>query len=231
MNAIAPRTMSRLRLDVAGREIARAALYLATARAGKREGAKRQAGNRKREKRPMQAMAPTLERFRHGQTIERYDGAVVEAGAMGHRVVDACLLDRLRERGILGSGEPALLRHSSGLWLRGLFQDSGAMRAVTMRLEFFHSGGDPTRAAVFERSHAASVAYARFQAAMEAMEWRDFHGTGAAMIPARKRRAGHAVREIACWDRLPAGFGVAEIRAAFDRLVLVMERVGVVGEG
>ena len=149
---------------------------------------------------------------------------------MGHRVVDACLLDRLRERGIFGKGEPALLRHSAGLWLRGLFHDSGAMRSVTMRLEFFEAAGSgPTRTTVFERSQAASEAYARFQAAMVAMEWREFYGAGASMAPAAKKRAGHAVREIACWDRLPSGFGVAEIRAAFDRLVLVMERVG--GDG
>jgi hypothetical protein len=212
MNAITP----RMRFDVVGREIARAALYLATARVGKRD---------------RDAMAPTLERFAHGQTIERYDGAVVEAGAMGHRVVDACLLDRLRERGIFGRGEKALLRHSAGLWLRGLFHDSGAVRAVTMRLEYFEAtGSGPARTTVFERSQAASVAYARFQAAMDAMAWREFYGAGAAMGMAQKKRAAQAVREIACWDRLPAGFGVAEIRAAFDRLVLVMERVGVVGE-
>jgi len=214
MTAIAP----RMRLDIVGREIARAALYLLTARADRRGTPLLAKKKRETPKRALHSMAPTLERFRHGQTIEAYDGAVVEAGLRGHRVVDACLLDRLRERGVLGKGEPALLRHSAGLWLRGLFHDSGAMRSVTMRLEVAHSGGDPTYASVLEKSHAASRAYALYQAALE-------------MVAAiAGQRAADAAREIACWDRVPAGCDVARIRAAFDALVEAMDAVGGAGE-
>ncbi len=214
MTVIAP----RMRLDVVGREIARAALYLLTARADRRETVAPAKKKREVQKRTLHSMAPTLERFRHGQIIEAYDGAVVEAGLRGHRVVDACLLDGLRERGVFGRGESALLRHSAGLWLRGLFHDSGAMRSVTMRLEMAQSGGDPTYASVPEKSHAASRAYALYQAALE-------------MVAASAgQRAAETVREIACWDRVPAGCDVARIRAAFDALVEAMEAVGGVGE-
>jgi len=214
MTVIAP----RMRLDIVGREIARAALYLLTARAGRRGTLAPAKKQRERQKRALHSTAPTLERFRHGQIIEAYDGAVVEAGLRGHRVVDACLLDRLRERGIFGRGENALLRHSSGVWLRGLFHDSGAERSITMRLQFFHNGGDPSYASVLEKSHAASRAYALYQAALE-------------MVAAiAGPRAADAAREIACWDKVPAGCDVARIRAAFDALAEAMDAVGGVGE-
>jgi hypothetical protein len=94
------------------------------------------------------------------------------------------------------------------LWLRGLFFESGLMRSVTQRLEGVQSGGDPTGAALYETSAAASEALAGYQHTMAAMESGGW----------RMRRAAHAVREIACWDRWPLGFEAREMRAAFDRL-------------
>ncbi|MGE0151764.1 MAG: hypothetical protein AB7R90_04050 [Reyranellaceae bacterium] len=204
-----------------GREIRRVAIALEIARANRRDP---------------QAMAPTPERLRHGQSVETYDGAVAEAGLMGHRVVEACLLDALRERGVLGKGEAALVRHSAGLWLRGLFHDSGLERAASMRVEGVQSGGDPTGAPVFERSHRASRTLAIYQLVMAAMERRDLHGAdrhGRAamrMTARQKRRATHAVREIACWDRWPSGFSAEEVRRAFDRLAAMEDRVAIAPE-
>jgi hypothetical protein len=203
------------------REIQRVALAIGIARANQRDP---------------QAMAPTLERLGHGERLEIY-GAVTEAGLVGHRVVDACLLDSLRERGILHDrgehgGEAALVRHSAGMWLRELFHESGLMRSITMRIEGVQSGGDPTGAPVFERSRHASRALALYQAVMVAMERRELYGVDARgrrlprLTPRQKRRAAHAVREIACWDRWPSGFAVSEVQAAFDRLA-AMDRAAV----
>jgi hypothetical protein len=183
------------------------------------------------------AAAPPPERLRHGQRLEIYHGAVTEAGLVGHRVIDACLLDTLREQGVLHDrgehgGEAALVRHSAGLWLRELFHESGLMRSITMRIEGVQSGGDPTGAPVFERSSHASRALALYQAVMQAMERRELYGHDAGgrrlqrMNPRQKLRSAHAVREIACWDRWPSSFTVCEIQAAFDRLA-AMDRVAV----
>ncbi len=278
-------------LEAVGREIARAALYRQTQRTvlrarvddggddggGGREGARDVArhdggrgGGRKGKQREgegerVAANAPTLERFRHGDTIERYDGAVVEAGLAGHRVVEACLLDRLRERGVLGRGRAALLRHSAGLWLRALFEASGMQQALAVDLDGVPAGTQTTSgyAAGFERSAHASRAMATYLAVITAMERRVLYGrdrdglgemglgedgdeVGEGMGRAQddrarakgrvmdrpmdrvmdrraRRRAAHLVREICCWDRLPPGFGVAEIRAAFDRLMAMEE--------
>lgn len=216
-----------------GPGVMRAAMRGATGRREAREGER------------VAANAPTLERFRHGDTIERYDGAVVEAGLAGHRVVEACLLDRLRERGVLGRGRAALLRHSAGLWLRALFDASGMQQALAVDLDGVPAGTQATSgyAAGFERSANASRAMATYLAVMTAMEQRVLYGRdrdglgesgddvgeemgrtrGRPMDRGARRRAAHLVREICCWDRLPPGFGVAEIRAAFDRLMAMEE--------
>jgi hypothetical protein len=202
-----------------GREISRAASAIEIARVNRRDP---------------QAMAPTVERLRHGESLETYDGAVTEAGRVGHRVIEACLLDALRERGLLNDhsedgGEEALIRHSAGLWLRELFHESGLMRSVTMRIEGIQSGGDPTGAPIFERSSRASRMLALYQTLMGAMERRELYGLDAQgrrlrqTTSRQKRRATHAVREIACWDRWPSGFTAAEVRAAFDRLARMQE--------
>ncbi len=204
-----------------GREIQRVAMAIEIGRANRRDP---------------QAMAPTLERLRHGQSVEAYDGAVEEAGIVGHRIVESCLLDALRERGVLGRGEEALIRHSAGLWLRGLFHDSGLERAAFMRIEGVQSGGDPTGAPIFERSRRAARALALYQALMQAMERRDLYGRDrhgravVAMTARQKRRASHAVREISCWDRWPSSFGAGEVRRAFDRLAALEDRIEPVSE-
>jgi len=191
------------------RELQRAAMAIDVARANRRDP---------------NAMVPTVERLRHGQSVETYDGAVEEAGLIGHRVVEACLLDALRERGVLGRGDDALIRHSAGLWLRAMFHDSGLERAAFMRIEGVQSGGDPTGAPIFERSHGASKTLAIYQAVMTAMEQRDLYGSDAQgrslakMTARQKRRATQAVREISCWDRWPTAFSAEEVRRAFDRL-------------
>ena len=201
-----------------GREIQRAAMAIEVARASRRDA---------------QTMTPTMERLRHGQSVEIYDGAVQEAGLVGHRIVEACLLDALRERGVLGRGEEALIRHSAGMWLRGLFHDSGLERTAFMRVEGVRSGGDPTGAPIFERSYGASRSLAIYQAVMSAMERRDLygadvHGRAASGMSARqKRRASHAVREISCWDRWPTAFNAEEVRRAFDRLAAMEGAVAV----
>lgn len=216
-----------LRLDVVGREIQRAAVAMATARANRRDA---------------KTSAPTCERLQHGQRIEQYDGAVADAGVVGYRVIEACLLDALKESGMLDGEEPsqerhgrrdkpiaisagaALRRHSAGLWLRALFHESGMMRSVTMRYEGVQNGGDPTGAAVFETSDAASATMTLYQSVMRAMETRDLYAPGVVrMVSRQKRRATHAVREIACWDRWPSGYTVGEVRMALDRLAALQE--------
>ena len=204
------------------REIQRVALAIDITRANRRDP---------------QAPSPTVERLRHGERLEIYDGAVTEAGLVGHRVIDACLLDTLREQGVLHDcgeegGEAALVRHSAGLWLRELFHESGLMRSITMRIEGVQSGGDPTGAPVFERSARASRALALYQAVMQAMEQRELYGNVLRgrrlprMSPQQRRRSARAVREIACWDRWPSGFTATEVRVAFDRLA-AMDHVAV----
>lgn len=236
--------MRRRELETVGREIARAALYGLTQRQGRADAAavgraiephRRDSDGRRKDKlrvaedRRPPGSAPTLERFRHGDTIERYDGPVVEAGLVGHRVVDACLLDRLREKGVLGSGRAGLLRHSAGLWLCALFDATGLRQELVTRLDGAPAGSESGHDAVFERSAAASRAMARYLAVMTAMETRALYGRDrdglerrAMDAPARKR-ATRIVREICCWDRLPMGVGPGKIRAAFDRLAAMEE--------
>lgn len=198
--------------DRLGREIQRVAVAMEVARSNRREA---------------RSAAPTVERLRHGDSIEIYDGAVAEAGTVGHRVVEACLLDALCERGVLGKGEDGLVRHSAGMWLRTLFHESGMVRAATMRFEGVQSGGDPTGAMGFETSRSASRKMALYQAAMRAMEQGEFLAGDARERPVarmtarQRRRATHAVREIACWDRWPEAFSAEEVRRAFDRLAAV----------
>lgn len=194
----------KLGLDAVGREIGRAAVAAITRQANARDE---------------RSTAPTMERFQHGQTIEQYDGAVVDAGDMGHRVVDACLLDRLKEGGLLGKGDAALVRHSAGIWLRGLFDDSGLFRSVTGRLQLSCDGGDPQWAAAYEKSDHASRALAMYEGVLRAMEKRPWRHEGDGEADKRRRRrASHAVREISCWDNWPQSFTAHEVRRAFDRL-------------
>lgn len=166
------------------------------------------------------AISPTRERGNHGQNIVPFT-ATDRAGVYASRVVEACLLDQLRERGHLGKGDAALMRHSAGIWLRGVFHESGLMRSITARLEGSEGGGDPSRPAAYETSTYASECLAEYQRIMRRME--------EAVLPPRragerdislkqKRRLAHAVREVACWDRWPNGYTAHEIRKAFDRL-------------
>ena len=89
------------------------------------------------------------------------------------------------------------------------------------------SGGDPTRASVFERSQAASEAYARFQAAMAAMEWRDVLWRGGCDGAGAEEARGPCGARDCVLGSVAGGVRCGGDRAAFDRLVLVMERVGV----
>jgi hypothetical protein len=196
---------TKMGLDLIGREICRVAVMLASRRANRRSDG---------------TMAPTEERFRHGQTIQQYDGAVDQAGEMGHLVTDACLLDKLRDGGLLGKGETALLRHSAGIWLKSLFHDSGLMRSVTALITST-GGANPggERPAPYEASTSASNSLAMYLAVLRAMDTRVLPGDAKNRVNgALRRRYCHAVREIACWDRWPATYSKLEVQRAFDRL-------------
>lgn len=206
-----------LNLDRIGREIHRVVMTIEVAKANRRDA---------------KTTAPTLERLQHG-AVEQY-GATDSAGEMGHRVVDACLLDALYERGALLVGKEdegaARRRHSAGLWLRTLFHESGLMRGITALLNSAGGGsGNPERPAAYEASSHASECLARYQSVIWRMENEIVPGDDSRITARRRRRASHAVREIACWDRWPTAFSAQEVRDAFDRLAQ-MEGVEVEGE-
>lgn len=215
---------STLNLDRIGREIHRVVIGIEVAKANRRDD---------------KTTAPTIERLRHG-AVEQY-GATDSAGEIGHRVVDACLLDALWERGALddpvfegaaqatkdAAKEAGFRRYCAGLWLRGLFHDSGLMRGVTMMLNSAGGGsGNPERPAAYEASTAASEALRQYQAVMLSMEKPVLVGDGRTVRAGTRRRYCHAVREIACWDRWPQAYNAREVREAFDRLA-AMEGVEV----
>jgi hypothetical protein len=184
----------------------------------------------KANRRDPKSTAPTFERLRHS-TVEQYT-ATDEAGEVGHRVIDAFLLDQLFEGGMFLAADEdpqaARVRHSAGMWLRTLHHDSGLMSNLVGRAEAT-DGGDPERSRLFERSGHASDALALYQAIMIAMEQRIIDGDIKARVTPRiRRRHCHAVREISIWDRWPTAFTAREVRDAFDRLA-AMEGVEVQG--
>lgn len=199
----AERRIRQLRWYTLGRELYRAAVYGAS----QRENILSRI-----------AHDPTPERRRKGQTVRDYT-ATDRAGERGSQIVEACLLDELREAGHLGRDDPALVRHSAGMWLRGLFHESGLMRAITMRSDPGGSGGDPSRPQAYEVSDYAAGKLADYNRAIRAMETAVIVAPGQRDISGeRKRRLAHAAREVACYDRWPHGFTAKLLRDAFDRL-------------